>query len=246
MHTGSTGTPGFAAPELLTAGKLTKAADIYSLALISEPSAAPVLLPLLPLLLGWCSCQRSLQPQAAWPWAMPVCQDQFTSWQLGNEFRPSLSRRSALSAVWSLVARASPHAGSNPLSIIYLVAHQRFRPTIPEGCPAGLAGLMQRCWAHEAAERCVTRGAGCACVGGEGTGGTVLLTTQAQHGLRVGVLCLALFVFSQPRRPSMLQLCACRSMSAGPPQPRWSVSFVRCCGRMPGALPPRPHHQGKP
>lgn len=40
MHTGSTGTPGFAAPELLTAGKLTKAADIYSLALISEPTAA--------------------------------------------------------------------------------------------------------------------------------------------------------------------------------------------------------------
>ena len=36
VHTGSTGTPGFAAPELLTAGKLTKAADIYSLALISE------------------------------------------------------------------------------------------------------------------------------------------------------------------------------------------------------------------
>lgn len=36
VHTGSTGTPGFAAPELLTDGKLTKAADIYSLGLISE------------------------------------------------------------------------------------------------------------------------------------------------------------------------------------------------------------------
>lgn len=36
IHTGSTGTPGFAAPELLTDGKLTKAADIYSLGIISE------------------------------------------------------------------------------------------------------------------------------------------------------------------------------------------------------------------
>jgi serine/threonine protein kinase len=89
IHTGSTGTPGFAAPELLTDGKLTKAADIYSLGII----------------------------------------------------------------MWSLVARASPHPGSNPLSIIYLVAHQRFRPPIPEGCPPALADLMQRCWAHDAAQR---------------------------------------------------------------------------------------------
>ena len=36
IQTGSYGTPGFAAPELLTDGKLTKAADIYSLGLMSE------------------------------------------------------------------------------------------------------------------------------------------------------------------------------------------------------------------
>lgn len=57
--------------------------------------------------------------------------------------------------MWSLVARASPHAGTNPLTIIYLVAHQRFRPPIPKACPPALASLMERCWAQEQAERCV-------------------------------------------------------------------------------------------
>lgn len=39
IQTGSYGTPGFAAPELLTEGKLTKAADIFSLGLISASAA---------------------------------------------------------------------------------------------------------------------------------------------------------------------------------------------------------------
>lgn len=71
----------------------------------------------------------------------------------------------------------------------------------------------------------------------------LLLTTQAQNGLRVGVLCLALFPASIGDRPRCSFSCACRSMSAGPLQPRSSVSFVRCCGHMPG--PPHQHRRCK-
>jgi len=30
--------------------------------------------------------------------------------------------------------------------ILWLVAHQKWRPPVPEGCPPALADLMQRCW----------------------------------------------------------------------------------------------------
>lgn len=58
VDTTSYGTASYAAPELLTQGKLTKAADIYSLGIISESVRTG-------LLRRWqCCCRRPL-PAAA-------------------------------------------------------------------------------------------------------------------------------------------------------------------------------------
>ena len=37
--------------------------------------------------------------------------------------------------------------------ILWLVAHQKWRPPVPEGCPPALADLMQRCWQDDARAR---------------------------------------------------------------------------------------------
>lgn len=49
------------------------------------------------------------------------------------------------------------------VQILWMVAHQKWRPPVPEGCPPELADLMQRCWHGDEKSR---SGQGSRCGGG--------------------------------------------------------------------------------
>ena len=42
-----------------------------------------------------------------------------------------------------------PWRGLNPMQVGMQILAKQARPAVPEGAPADLVALMQRCWAHE-------------------------------------------------------------------------------------------------
>ena len=52
----------------------------------------------------------------------------------------------AAAAAAALTALLTLHPQPPHEQILWLVAHQKWRPPVPEGCPPALASLMQRCW----------------------------------------------------------------------------------------------------
>jgi len=57
--------------------------------------------------------------------------------------------------LWELWTRRMPYSdcGLKPLEILFKVAKDGFRPTIPAGFPPVISALMQRCWAQNPNER---------------------------------------------------------------------------------------------
>jgi serine/threonine protein kinase len=55
--------------------------------------------------------------------------------------------------LWELVSCQHAFSDTPTLQILWLVAHQKWRPPVPEGCPPALADLMQRCWQDDARAR---------------------------------------------------------------------------------------------
>lgn len=51
--------------------------------------------------------------------------------------------------VWELIAREDPYKGMPTFAVAHKVVHEGIRPEIPEAAPAGLAKLMQKCWATD-------------------------------------------------------------------------------------------------
>ena len=45
--------------------------------------------------------------------------------------------------------RRHPRRGLNPVQVAMQILTKQARPAVPEGAPADLVALMQRCWAHE-------------------------------------------------------------------------------------------------
>ncbi|KAI7840569.1 hypothetical protein COHA_005722 [Chlorella ohadii] len=55
--------------------------------------------------------------------------------------------------LWELVSCQNAFSDTPTLQILWLVAHQKWRPPVPKGCPPALADLMQRCWQDDARAR---------------------------------------------------------------------------------------------
>jgi serine/threonine protein kinase len=51
--------------------------------------------------------------------------------------------------LWEMVSCQNAFSDTSTLQILWLVAHQKWRPPMPEGCPPALADLMQRCWQED-------------------------------------------------------------------------------------------------
>lgn len=56
--------------------------------------------------------------------------------------------------VWEMVMGEPPFAGLGTAQVLYRVALRGSRPSL-ERCPPELVELIQACWKHEAAARCV-------------------------------------------------------------------------------------------
>lgn len=140
VETQSYGTASYAAPELLGLGKLTTAADIYSLAIISEPIYSFRFALLLLCMLRMRAAPARPPARAA---AGPACPG-----LTGRLHRPPAP------AVWELVAGGQElYPGLTAMQVIVQVSQQQARPDIPEDCPPDLAELMQRCWHKDPAQR---------------------------------------------------------------------------------------------
>jgi len=51
--------------------------------------------------------------------------------------------------VWEVLTGAVPWQGLNPMQVGMQILMQQARPPVPDGAPADLTALMQRCWAQE-------------------------------------------------------------------------------------------------
>ena len=51
--------------------------------------------------------------------------------------------------VFEVLTGDTPWSGLNQMQIMMQAGLQKQRPPVPEGAPADLIALMQRCWAHE-------------------------------------------------------------------------------------------------
>ncbi len=62
-----------------------------------------------------------------------------------------------LPAVWEVVAGgAELYPGLTAMQVILQVSQHEQRPETPQDCPPALKDLMQRCWSHNAAQRCAS------------------------------------------------------------------------------------------
>lgn len=59
--------------------------------------------------------------------------------------------------LWEILSRTTPYGNlHNPMAILKHVVIDKMRPnlqSIPTECPAQLINVMQKCWAHEPADR---------------------------------------------------------------------------------------------
>jgi serine/threonine protein kinase len=55
--------------------------------------------------------------------------------------------------LWEMLTKELPFEGRDPVQIIYAVAMKGERPIIPEGSPAALTELIERCWAQDCRAR---------------------------------------------------------------------------------------------
>ena len=55
--------------------------------------------------------------------------------------------------IWEVLTGDIPWRGLNPMQVGMQILNKQARPAVPEGAPADLVGLMQRCWAHEPGAR---------------------------------------------------------------------------------------------
>ena len=51
--------------------------------------------------------------------------------------------------IWEVLTGDIPWRGLNPVQVAMQILTKQARPAVPEGAPADLVALMQRCWAHE-------------------------------------------------------------------------------------------------
>ena len=51
--------------------------------------------------------------------------------------------------IWEVLTGDIPWRGLNPVQVAMQILTKQARPAVPEGAPADLIALMQRCWAHE-------------------------------------------------------------------------------------------------
>jgi len=51
--------------------------------------------------------------------------------------------------IWEVLTGDIPWRGLNPMQVGMQILAKQARPAVPEGAPADLVALMQRCWAHE-------------------------------------------------------------------------------------------------
>ena len=55
--------------------------------------------------------------------------------------------------IWEVLAGDIPWRGLNPMQVGMQILTKQARPAVPEGAPADLVGLMERCWAHDPGAR---------------------------------------------------------------------------------------------
>ena len=55
--------------------------------------------------------------------------------------------------MWELLTREEPYAGMPPFQIVFAVASEGRRPTIPDNCPVEYAELTRECWNEYAEDR---------------------------------------------------------------------------------------------
>ena len=55
--------------------------------------------------------------------------------------------------IWEVLTGDIPWRGLNPVQVAMQILTKQARPAVPEGAPADLVALMQRCWAHEPGAR---------------------------------------------------------------------------------------------
>ena len=55
--------------------------------------------------------------------------------------------------IWEVLTGDIPWRGLNPMQVGMQILNKQARPAVPEGAPADLVALMQRCWAHEPGAR---------------------------------------------------------------------------------------------
>ena len=51
--------------------------------------------------------------------------------------------------IWEVLTGDIPWRGLNPVQVAMQILTKQARPAVPEGAPADLVALMERCWAHE-------------------------------------------------------------------------------------------------
>ena len=51
--------------------------------------------------------------------------------------------------IWEVLTGDIPWRGLNPMQVGMQILAKQARPAVPEGAPADLVALMERCWAHE-------------------------------------------------------------------------------------------------
>lgn len=67
----------------------------------------------------------------------------------------------APAAVWEVVAGGQElYPGLTAMQVILQVSQHQQRPEPPADCLPALRDLMQRCWSHDAAQRCARAAAG--------------------------------------------------------------------------------------
>lgn len=180
--THSYGTATHAAPELLSNNKLTKAADVYSFAMISKwgksglfwrwPVAATRQLTVPARkqhaqALPCCVCLLfALRAQNASRQTAIICSISTPTFALPLHshypceachllsLHATYSAAAPPAAVYEVAAGEEPYQDMSALQVILQVTHHGYRPALPEGFPPALGSLMQRCWDTDPQLRC--------------------------------------------------------------------------------------------